>query len=104
MYSKIWQRCDIEFYHRGLSWFFLYTPLVACLFFAYADERNLDQVTPSMGEQSSPSSSSSTAGEVVKLWTQSLDAAEVPEALLSAQHIVAHVLGVPRVSPHPCWC
>lgn len=50
-----------------------------------------------MGEQSSSSSSSSSmVGEVVKLWTQSLDAAEVPEALLSAQHIVAHILGVPR--------
>lgn len=56
----------------------------------------MDQVTPSMGEQSSSSSSSSMVGEVVKLWTQSLDAAEVPEALLSAQHIVAHILGVPR--------
>lgn len=38
----------------------------------------------------------SQAGEVVQHWTQTLDAAQIPEPHLAAQHIVAHILGVKR--------
>lgn len=43
---------------------------------------------------------SDTVKETLVDWTAKLEAADVPEASLAVEHIISHILGVPRVS---CW-